>query len=119
MPSIAIANFTKYANLYSKKAHPLFSRDGDDLHHTITLNLIESLCGWERAVTTIDKKIFKIEKVGPTQPGSSDIYPDLGMPLSKKPDARGRLIVTYEVKYPMTLTPKQKKIIRATLSENS
>jgi DnaJ family protein B protein 4 len=63
------------------------------------LSLRESLCGWKRTVSTIDGKQVNIEKQGPTQPGSREIYPDLGMPLSKTPHRRGNFIVTFEVKY--------------------
>jgi len=98
-----------------EKHHPLFTRDGDDIHHTIELNLKEALTGWKRAVTTIDGKQINIEKSGPTQPGSKDTYPSLGMPLSKKPDARGNFVVEYKVKFPTSLTFEQKRKLKEIL----
>jgi len=97
-----------------QKPHPLFTRDGNDLHHTVELTLMESLCGWNRVVTTIDGKKISIEKAGPTQPGSSDTYPELGMP-SKRPGMRGNFIVKYTVKYPRTLSDSQKAKLRVIL----
>jgi DnaJ family protein B protein 4 len=100
---------------YSQKAHPLFTRDGDDIHHTVDLELKEALTGWKRTVTTIDGKNIKLDKAGPTQPGSKDVYPNLGMPLSKKPDQRGNFIITYNVKFPTSLTADQKAKLRQIL----
>ena len=101
-------------NLY-RKTHPLFTRDGDDIHHTVDLELKEALTGWKRTVTTIDGKNIKLEKAGPTQPGSKDVYPNLGMPLSKKPDQRGNFIITYNVKFPTSLTADQKAKLKQIL----
>jgi DnaJ family protein B protein 4 len=97
------------------KTHPLFSREGDDIHQTIGLDLIESLCGWKRFITTIEGSQIAIEKSLPTQPGSSDVYPGLGMPLSKKPGTRGNFVIKYEVKYPSSLTPRAKAMIKSRL----
>ena len=70
------------------------------------------MTGWRRTVTTIDNKQLNIEKGGPTQPGSSDAYPSLGMPISKKPGQRGNFVVKYSVKFPTTLTSTQKQGLR-------
>lgn len=93
----------------------MFTRDGDDIHLKVDLELKEALTGWRRTVTTIDGKQLNIEKSGPTQPGSSDSYPNLGMPLSKKPDQRGNFIVSYNVKFPISLTPDQKQKLKEIL----
>lgn len=101
--------------IVDEKAHPLYTRDGDDLVHTIDLDLKEALTGWKRTVVTIDKKQLPIEKSGPTQPGSSDTYPGLGMPLQKKPGQRGNFIVKYNVKFPTSLTAEQKAKLKEIL----
>jgi DnaJ homolog subfamily B member 4 len=77
--------------------------------------LKEALTGWKRTVTTIDNKQLNIDKAGPTQPGSSDRYPGLGMPVSKKPGTRGDFIIKYNVKFPATLTTVQKAKLREIL----
>ncbi|KAF9881206.1 dnaJ heat shock family protein [Colletotrichum karsti] len=101
--------------ILEEKAHPLFAREGDDLVHTVELDLKEALTGWKRTVTTIDGKQLNIEKNGPTQPGSTDKYPGLGMPISKKPGTRGDFIIKYNVKFPTSLTPAQKQKLREIL----
>ncbi|KAI1138860.1 DnaJ-domain-containing protein [Hypoxylon sp. FL0543] len=101
--------------IVEEKSHPLYVRDGDDLIHTIDLDLKEALTGWKRTVTTIDGKQLNVEKSGPTSPGSSDTYPGLGMPISKKPGERGNFIIKYNVKFPTSLTPRQKQQLREIL----
>lgn len=49
---------------------------------------------------------------GPTQPGKQEIFPELGMPNSRKPDERGDFIVTANVKFPATLSEKSKSLLR-------
>lgn len=83
--------------------------------HTVDLDLKEALTGWRRTVTTIDGRNLEIDKAGPTQPGSSDSYPALGMPISKKPGQRGNFVVKYHVRFPMTLSPTQKQALREIL----
>ncbi|KAF3069113.1 DnaJ like protein subfamily B member 4 [Daldinia childiae] len=101
--------------IVEEKPHPLFVRDGDDLIHTVELDLKEALTGWRRTVTTIDGKQLNVEKAGPTGPGTSDSYPGLGMPISKKPGERGNFIIKYNVKFPTSLTAAQKQQLREIL----
>lgn len=98
-----------------EKHHPLYTRDGDNIKVTVELDLKEALTGWKRVVTTIDGKQINLEKSGPTQPGSQEEFPGWGMPLSKKPDQRGLFIVQYNVKFPTTLTPDQKRKLKEIL----
>jgi DnaJ family protein B protein 4 len=101
--------------IIQEKPHPLFTRDDNDLVHTINLSLKEALTGWSRTVATIDGRQLNIEKAGPTQPNSMDRYPDLGMPISKKPDTRGDFIIKYNVQFPTTLTAEQKEKLKEIL----
>ncbi|KAL2760747.1 hypothetical protein ACRALDRAFT_1066792 [Sodiomyces alcalophilus JCM 7366] len=101
--------------IVEEKPHPLFTRDGDDLIHTIDLDLKEALLGWKRTIATIEGRQINIEKAGPTQPGSSDKYPGLGMPISKKPGSRGDFIVKYNVKFPTSLTATQRQKLKEAL----
>jgi len=101
--------------IVEEKPHPLFVREDNDLIHTVDLDLKEALTGWRRTVTTIDGKQLNLDKNGPTQPGSTDRYPGLGMPISKKPGTRGDFIIKYNVKFPTTLTAAQKEKLREIL----
>ncbi|KAI0525543.1 hypothetical protein F5B22DRAFT_346365 [Xylaria bambusicola] len=101
--------------IVEEKPHPLFVRDGDDLIHTVELDLKEALTGWKRTVTTIDGKQLNLEKGGPTGTGMTDSYPGLGMPISKKQNERGNFIIKYNVKFPTYLTPQQKQQLKEIL----
>ncbi|KAI1746287.1 hypothetical protein F4680DRAFT_463510 [Xylaria scruposa] len=101
--------------IVEEKPHPLFVRDGDDIIHTIDLDLKEALTGWKRTVTTIDGKQIPLERGGPTGPGMSDSYPGLGMPISKKQGERGNFIIKYNVKFPTSLSARQKQQLKEIL----
>ncbi|KAK4066944.1 uncharacterized protein Triagg1_7944 [Trichoderma aggressivum f. europaeum] len=101
--------------IVEEKEHPLFKREDNDIVHTVTLDLKEALTGWKRVVATIDGKQISIDKGGPTQPGSEDRYPGLGMPMTKKPGQRGDFIVRYRVNFPSSLTPEQKAQLKEIL----
>ncbi|KAG5983229.1 hypothetical protein E4U55_000519 [Claviceps digitariae] len=101
--------------IVEEKEHPLFKREDNDLIHTVVLDLKEALTGWRRTVTTIEGKQINIEKSGPTQPGSEERYPGLGMPLSKKVGQRGDFVIKYKVEFPHSLTTLQKQKLREIL----
>lgn len=100
--------------IVEEKPHALFVRDGDDIIHTVDLDLKEALTGWKRTVATIDGKQINIEKGGPTGPGMSDSYPGQGMP-KKQSGERGNFIIKYNVKFPTYLTPEQKQQLKEIL----
>jgi len=62
--------------------------------------------------------MLKLEKGGLTGPEKTEIFPNLGMPLSKKPDERGNFIVKYKVLYPESLTKRQQVLIRQALFDS-
>lgn len=93
----------------------MYTREDNDLYHTINLTLKEALTGWKRTVPTIDGRQINIEKGGPTQPGSLDRYPGLGMPISKKPGQRGDFVLKYHVQFPTSLTTEQKDQLKEIL----
>lgn len=98
-----------------QKQHPLFTREDNDIVHTVNLDLKEALTGWKRTVTTIDGKQLNLDKAGPTQPNSEERYPGLGMPNTKKPGTRGDFVIRYKVNFPSSLTATQKQKLREIL----
>ncbi|KAL9612095.1 MAG: hypothetical protein Q9167_003282 [Letrouitia subvulpina] len=92
--------------------HPVFKREDDNLRTYVELDLKEALTGWTRTLPTIDGKQFTLTKAGPTGPGFTEIYPDRGMPKSKKPSERGDMIVEVKVKFPTSLTLAQKSQLK-------
>ena len=94
--------------IVKEKPHPLFSRDGDDIRHTVEIDLKEALTGWSRKVATIDGKQVNVASAGPTQPTFEERYPGLGMPKSKTPTQRGDFVIGVKIKFPTSLTAEQK-----------
>ena len=94
--------------IVKEKDHPLYKRDGDDIRHTVEIDLKEALTGWKRTVTTIDGKQLTVASSGPTQPTFEERYPGLGMPKPKTPTQRGDFLIGVKIKFPKSLTVGQK-----------
>ncbi|KAH8725221.1 hypothetical protein GQ44DRAFT_616278 [Phaeosphaeriaceae sp. PMI808] len=101
--------------IVSEKPHLLFTREGDDIKHTIDLDLKEALTGWRRTVQTIDGKQLNVGSGGPTGPTWTERFPNLGMPKSKKPADRGEFVVGVNIKFPTSLTSYQKEQLKQIL----
>ncbi|ODM22136.1 hypothetical protein SI65_02982 [Aspergillus cristatus] len=101
--------------IVTEKEHPNFKRHNDHLVTTVEISLKEALTGWERIVRTIDGKSIRVSKPGPTQPGHEERFPGLGMTISKKPTERGDLVVRVNVRFPTSLTPSQKDVLKDVL----
>ena len=67
----------------------------------VTLTFKESLCGFDKDVTTLDGRRIPLSRSQPIQPGTTSTYPGLGMPISKSPGQRGDLEIVYKVDYPL------------------
>lgn len=86
----------------------MFTRDGNDLHYTIKLSLVESLSGWKRSIPLIDGINLQTEMSKPTPPTHTIKHAGCGMPISKSPGETGDLILHFEVIYPDNLSEMQK-----------
>ncbi|KAK4548421.1 hypothetical protein LTR36_009331 [Oleoguttula mirabilis] len=98
--------------IVKEKPDALFTREGDDIRHTVEIDLKEALTGWKRTVQTIDGKQVNVSSGGPTQPTFQERFPQLGMPKSKTPTQRGDFIVSVRIKFPTSLTADQKQKLK-------
>ncbi|KAI8620366.1 hypothetical protein BC830DRAFT_1059368 [Chytriomyces sp. MP71] len=96
--------------------HPVFQRDGVNLHMNMAIPLKQALLGFQFDVKHLDGKPIKIKRDGVTQPGFTQIVKGQGMPTHMYPSERGDLFVKYSVTLPETLTAKQKKAIEDAFS---
>ncbi|KAH3671206.1 hypothetical protein WICMUC_004723 [Wickerhamomyces mucosus] len=94
-----------------EKPHPFFKRDGNDLIYVLPLTFKESLLGYDKVIESVDGRRIPFNRSSPVQPTSEQVYPGLGMPISKTPGQRGNLIVKYKIDYPLGLTSEQKQAI--------
>lgn len=98
-----------------EKAHPLYRREGDDLHVTMNLTLEEALCGFSKTVTTLDSRELKVSNTAVTVPNQQLKFASGGMPNQKVPTNKGALIVTFKVTFPPSLTEDQKELVHKAL----
>lgn len=96
---------------------PQFKRDGNDLHYTVDLDLYTAVLGGETTVDTLTSKV-KIKVKPETQNGTKVKLKGKGLPIYKKDDQFGDFYVTYQVKIPVNLTDKQKKLFEELKSES-
>ncbi|ONK78724.1 uncharacterized protein A4U43_C02F21770 [Asparagus officinalis] len=95
--------------------HDLFRREGNDLHTTVTISLVQALVGFEKTIEHLDEHPVEIGTKGVTKPKEVRKYKGEGMPLHLS-NKKGDLYVTFEVQFPKSLTEDQKKKIKQILS---
>ncbi|RDX97935.1 DnaJ protein ERDJ3B, partial [Mucuna pruriens] len=95
--------------------HDLFRREGNDLHTTVTITLVQALVGFEKTIKHLDEHMVDISSKVITNPKQVRKFKGEGMPrhMSTK---KGDLYVTFEVLFPTSLTEEQKTNIIAILN---
>ncbi|MER3465475.1 MAG: molecular chaperone DnaJ [Chitinophagaceae bacterium] len=86
-----------------------FKRDGNDLYTTVDVPLYTAVLGGDITVDTLDGKV-KLKVKPETQNGTKMRLKGKGLPVYKKESEHGDLYVTFNVKVPTNLTPRQKEL---------
>lgn len=76
-------------------------RMGDDLIYDCQLDLEDALCGFILDIPHPNGETLEIIRQQTTQPGSSTIIKDMGMPLYQDPETHGDLIIKHTVVLPV------------------
>ena len=100
--------------------HPRYSRKGDDLYATQTIDLFTAVLGGSAIVDTMSGQI-KIKIDPGTQGGKTIRIRGKGMPVYGKVNQFGDLYVELQVHIPEQLTDKQRELfeqLKSTYSEN-
>ncbi|XP_068659299.1 dnaJ protein ERDJ3B-like [Aristolochia californica] len=94
--------------------HDRFKREGNDLHITVTISLLQALVGFEKTIKHLDDHLVEVGTKGITKPKQVKKITGEGMPqhFSLK---KGDMYVTYEVLFPSSLTEEQKTKIKEVL----
>lgn len=90
-----------------EKKHPVFKRANNDLLMTMQLQLVEALCGFQKVIKALDSRDLVITSM----PG--EVIKDQhlkcilgeGMPHYKNPFEKGRLIIQFQVIFPVSIQP--------------
>lgn len=84
-------------------------REGNDLHATHFIDLVDALVGFRAEITHFDGHKVKIGRTGITVPGFTDIVLGEGLPVQTDGVNFGNLKITYQIKFPEFLNRDQKE----------
>ncbi|MGQ0742478.1 MAG: molecular chaperone DnaJ [Alphaproteobacteria bacterium] len=101
----------------SVKPHPIFQRDGKDLHCRVPIGFVTAALGGTLEVPSFDGGTVKVQVPEGTQSGRQFRVRHKGMPVLKGGGAVGDLYIEVQVETPVHLTRKQKDLLRAFASE--
>jgi molecular chaperone DnaJ len=91
--------------------HPVFTREGDDIHLTVPVTIAEASLGAKVDVPTIDGRAHM--KIPPgTQSGQKLRMRERGVENAQHPSQRGDQIVTVEVVVPLLQDERSREIMR-------
>lgn len=91
--------------LLDEKEHSTYVHAGTDLMMKMPIQLVESLCGFQRVIKTLDDRDLVIT----SEPGEvvrheqTKCVMEEGMPMYKNPLEKGRLIIQFEVIFPPSI----------------
>ncbi|EOM76384.1 molecular chaperone DnaJ [Rhodococcus rhodnii] len=94
-----------------EQQHEIFVRDGDDLHCTIRVPMVDAALGTTVSVSTILDGDKQIDVEAGTQPGSETVLRGHGMPKLRS-GVRGDLHAHLEVVVPPRLDHKEAKVLK-------
>ena len=97
----------------SVSAHPIFQRDGHDLHCRAPVSFVSATLGGSIEVPTCDGGRAKISIPEGTQSGRQIRLRGKGMPVLRGGGMAGDLYVEIAVETPVKLSRKQKELLRA------
>ncbi|PVZ98059.1 hypothetical protein BB558_004061 [Smittium angustum] len=92
--------------------HHLFSRNGNDLHMDVSINLLESLTGFSRTFIHVSGKEIKIEHKNVIPQNYVQVMKGLGMPLQENNNVFGDLYIKYWIKYPRSMSNTDTKNLK-------
>jgi len=88
-----------------EKPHPIYKRSTHDLVMQMDLELVESLCGFQKSIETLDQRQLLITAIPGEvmKPGEVKCIMNEGMPIQGNPHDKGKLIIQFNVKFPKNL----------------
>ncbi|XP_031825470.1 dnaJ protein homolog 1 [Nomia melanderi] len=98
------------------KPHSLFRREGSDLRYTCKLSLKQALCGTIIEVPTLTGEKITVNLTSKiVKPNLIQRIQGHGLPFPKEPSRKGDLLVSFDIKFPDTLSQSAKDILYDTL----
>ncbi|MBI2873038.1 MAG: DnaJ domain-containing protein [Chloroflexi bacterium] len=94
------------------RPHPVFRRQGDDLHTEVAVPLVDAVLGGEVEVSTIQGRKVILKVPPDTQNGSVFRLAGQGMPRRSHPGGRGDMYATAKVVLPTDLSERERELFR-------
>merc|ERR1712060_702676 len=105
----------------AEKRHGTFSREGCNLVHKARVSLADALTGFQVDVPTLDNRILRVNVKDIVTPDYTKVVKGEGMPCTKKRaaagEAKGDLIMTFDVQFPSSLDDCSKQKLREALPD--
>lgn len=89
--------------------HKRFVRQGDNLHFSLTISLLEALAGFNKKIKHLDGHTVDVIRTEVTKPGQIITIKEEGMPQHNFPSQTGDLHIEITVKFPTSVTEEQKE----------
>ncbi|XP_076030559.1 dnaJ homolog subfamily A member 1-like [Oratosquilla oratoria] len=104
-----------------EKPHDIFKRKGLHLYIDVEITLVEALCGFKKAIQTLDSRTLSVGIEAGTilQPEDKKMVEGEGFSLYGNPYIRGDLHVTFKVVFPTSLAPEAAAKIEELLPKRS
>jgi molecular chaperone DnaJ len=93
------------------KPHPLFERQGADLHCRVPITMTQAALGDQIEVPVIDGSKTRLSVPSGTQSGQQFRLRGKGMSILRR-HSRGDLYITAQVETPVNLTKRQKELLK-------
>lgn len=98
--------------------HPVYKRDGNDLHKDVKVDLYKAVSGGKIEVETLKGKV-KVDIPKKTQSGKVLRLPKLGMPVHNKPGEYGDLYLKFHIQIPEDLSEEDLKMFEQLKKEKA
>ena len=89
-----------------------YSREDNDLIYHKDISLVDALCGTRFIYKHLDGRNVQVFAPSVVSPETEIKYPGMGMPISKQPGTFGDLRIKFNIKFPKSLSSKDKASIR-------
>uniref|UniRef100_A0A1B6FGG8 J domain-containing protein n=1 Tax=Cuerna arida TaxID=1464854 RepID=A0A1B6FGG8_9HEMI len=94
------------------KPHPQFKREGSDIRYVAKLSLKQALCGTKLEVPTLTGEKIPLNLMNEiVKPTTVKRIQGHGLPFPKEPSRKGDLLISFDIKFPETVTSSVKDIL--------
>jgi len=94
------------------KPHDQFKREGPDLKYSCKISLKEALCGVLVDIPTLSGDKIPLNLATEViRPNTVKRIPGYGLPLSKEPNKKGDILVTFDIQFPEKLSQNTKDLL--------